>query len=135
MSISLETAEILIRTARLKAEEIGVLVSIAVVDESGYLVSFARMNGGRWVNVDLGIAKAAGAAAFKVDSSVMMGVFEKIPMFFDQMVATMKGRIILDHGSVVIRDQSGQVIGALAISGATADEDEVIAAAALQAIA
>lgn len=135
MALSSSIADAAIQAAKSKAAEMGVAVSIAVVDDGGYLVSFARMDGGRWVNVDIAIAKAAGAAAFKVDSNVMVGVFEHIPMFFEQMIATTKGRIILDHGSVVIRDGAGQVIGALAISGATGEQDEVIARAALEAIA
>ena len=45
--LSLSDAEILIEGAKRKADEIGVPMCIAVVDESGNLIAFERMDGGK----------------------------------------------------------------------------------------
>ncbi len=45
--VSLDDARVLISGARAKAEEIGVPMCIAVTDESGQLVAFERMDGGK----------------------------------------------------------------------------------------
>ena len=45
--LSIEDAKILIDGARAKAIEIDIPMCIAVVDESGQLIAFERMNGGK----------------------------------------------------------------------------------------
>ncbi|MBB3355206.1 uncharacterized protein GlcG (DUF336 family) [Rhizobium sp. BK049] len=45
--LSLADARILIEGARGRAEEIGVPMCIAVTDESGQLIAFERMDGGK----------------------------------------------------------------------------------------
>lgn len=135
MPLTLEHAEAIIAGAKAKAVELDRACSIAVVDDGGYLVAFARLNGGRWVNVDIAIAKAVGAAAFRRDARDLYGMIEHNPSFFQQMLNTTRGRIIIDVGSVVITDGDGQVIGAVAASGASAEEDEVIVKAGLDAAA
>jgi uncharacterized protein GlcG (DUF336 family) len=133
MPLTLEHAQAIITGAKAKAEELGRSCSIAIVDDGGYLVAFARLNGGRWVNVDIAIAKATGAAAFRTDASNLYGMIEHNPTFFQQMLNTTRGRVIIDIGSLVIRDSAGNVVGAVAASGASAEEDEVIVKAGLDA--
>ena len=45
--LSIKDAKILIDVARAKAIEIDIPMCIAVVDESGQLIAFERMNGGK----------------------------------------------------------------------------------------
>ena len=45
--LSIEDAKLLIDGARPKAIEIDIPMCIAVVDESGQLIAFERMNGGK----------------------------------------------------------------------------------------
>ena len=135
MSLSLQVAEHIVAGAKAKAAEIGLPVSIAVVDDGGYLVAFARTDGGRWINVDIAIAKAVGAAAFRTDASNLGGLLTGNPQFVQQLLHTTAGRLMIDIGSVVILDVDGGVIGAVAVSGASAEQDEVIARAGLAAAA
>ena len=57
-------ARILIEGARIKAEEIGIPMCIAVSDDSGNLIAFERMDGGKAHSINLAQDKAftAGAA-------------------------------------------------------------------------
>ena len=62
--LSIEDSRILIEGARAKAEEIGVPMCIAVTDDSGNLIAFERMNGGKAHSIKVAQDKAftAGAA-------------------------------------------------------------------------
>ena len=62
--LCIEDARILITGARQKAAQIGVPMCIAVTDDSGNLIAFERMNGGKAHSVHVSIDKAytAGSA-------------------------------------------------------------------------
>ena len=62
--LSIEDSRILIEGARAKAEEIGVPMCIAVSDDSGNLIAFERMNGGKAHSIKVAQDKAftTGAA-------------------------------------------------------------------------
>tara|TARA_B100001741_G_scaffold111930_1_gene91946 strand:+ start:76 stop:501 length:426 start_codon:yes stop_codon:yes gene_type:complete len=62
--LCIEDAQILIEGARQKAAQIGVPMCIAVTDDSGNLIAFERMNGGKAHSVHVSIDKAytAGSA-------------------------------------------------------------------------
>lgn len=63
--LSLDDARILIAGARAKAEEIGVPMCIAVTDESGQLIAFERMDGGKITSTIIAQDKAYTAAGAK----------------------------------------------------------------------
>ena len=62
--LCIEDARILIEGAQQKAAQIGVPMCIAVTDDSGNLIAFERMNGGKAHSVHVSIDKAytAGSA-------------------------------------------------------------------------
>ena len=62
--LSIEDARLLIEGARKKAEQIEVPMCIAVTDDSGNLVAFERMDGGKAHSVHVAVDKAytAGSA-------------------------------------------------------------------------
>ena len=62
--LSIEDARTLIEGARKKADEIGVPMCIAITDDSGNLIAFERMNGGKAHSIHVATDKAftAGAA-------------------------------------------------------------------------
>ena len=62
--LSIEDAGILIDGAREKAKEIGVPMCIAVTDDSGNIIAFERMDGGKAHSIEVAQDKAftAGAA-------------------------------------------------------------------------
>ena len=61
--LSISDAEFLIKGARIKADEIKVPMCISVVDESGNLIAFERMNGGKITSITVSQDKAFTAAA------------------------------------------------------------------------
>src|SRR5210317_58363 len=61
--LSLADAQLLIEGAKAKAEEIGVPMCISVTDESGNLIAFDRMDGGKVHSITLSQDKAFTAAS------------------------------------------------------------------------
>ena len=60
--LSLEGARAVLAAAEHRAVEIGVPMDIAVVDDGGHLLAFARMDGAKLSSVDIALAKAHCAA-------------------------------------------------------------------------
>lgn len=60
--LDLDDAGILIAGARSKADAIGVPMCIAITDESGNLIAFERMDGGKTTSITIAIDKAFTAA-------------------------------------------------------------------------
>ena len=61
--LDLDDARLLIEGAARKADEIGIPMCIAVTDESGNLIAFERMNGGKITSITVAQDKAYTAAA------------------------------------------------------------------------
>ncbi len=60
--LTLEGAEAILDAAKAQAARIGVPMNIAVVDDGGYLLAFARMDGAKPASIDIAINKAHAAA-------------------------------------------------------------------------
>ena len=61
--LDIADARVLIAGARARAEEIGVPMCIAITDESGQLVAFERMDGGKVTSTTIAIDKSFTASA------------------------------------------------------------------------
>lgn len=119
-------AQIAITVGCETATRAGWAVAIAVVDDSGFPVMLARMDGASPVSVDTAIEKARSAALTGLETRVLEDIIRERPG-----VATMK-RVAVE-GGVPIR-WSGQRVGGIGVSGVLSDQDAVIANAALEAL-
>jgi uncharacterized protein GlcG (DUF336 family) len=119
----------LIAAAIEKSEEIGVAMCIAVVDESGYLVAFDRMDGAKITSVSIAVDKAFTAAGARNPTSFYGKVSQPTEASWG-INQTNGGRFNVIAGGVpVVVD--GVVIGGIGLSGGTASQDEVVAEAAV----
>ncbi|MFP7654725.1 GlcG/HbpS family heme-binding protein [Chryseobacterium proteolyticum] len=108
-----------------KAETLGIPVSIAVVDTGGHLVSFARLDSVYGV-IDFAIKKARTAVMFGVDTEVMGTIIAGTDIHGYGMLNS-NGGLLTIAGGVVIRNEKGNIIGAIASSGGTVEQDREIA--------
>ncbi len=128
LKLTVEGAMKLLNAAIAKAHEIGVSECISVVDTGGHLLAFARMNGAFVQSIDSSLMKAMTAASYgEPTGNIAAGVDIKLA------IATQGKRINLPGGLPVIVD--GHVIGAIGVGSGTGEQDRVVAAAALHAIA
>lgn len=130
-SVSLAAAQAMIAAAIARAGEIGVAMAVAVVDESGVLKAFARMDGNSLASVDIVLAKAYTAAAFRAPTHVLAERNQSDPARLASL--TSLPRVTLLGGGLPVT-QSGVVIGGIGVGGGSPQQDIEVAQAALMAL-
>ena len=108
-------------------------LSIAVLDAGGHLVAFKREDKSGILRFDIAFGKAWGALGMGFGSRTLAERAANTPQFFTMLAAASGGRIVSNPGGVLIRDADGDIIGAVGISGDTADNDETCAVAGIEA--
>ena len=108
-------------------------LTVAVLDAGGHLVAFKREDKSGILRFDIAFGKAWGALGMGFGSRTLAERAANTPQFFTMLAAASQGRIVTNPGGVLIRNSSGDVIGAVGISGDTSDRDEVCAIAGVEA--
>jgi len=130
--LGVEDAEQLLAGARARAAEIGVPMCIAVVDESGTLISFLREDGAKITSVPLAIDKAFTAAGARNHTSFYGGVSHPDGPAWG-IAHSNDGRFSPIGGGVHVLED-GVVVGGIGISGGTAHQDVDVALAAVESL-
>jgi uncharacterized protein GlcG (DUF336 family) len=108
-------------------------MSVAVLDAGGHLVAFKREDKSAILRYEIAHGKAWGALGMGFGSRTLFERAAKTPQFFNALYAVSGGRMVTNPGGVLIRDAGGDIIGAVGISGDTADNDEACAVAGIKA--
>ena len=117
----------MIAAARAEAERAGWLVSIAVVDESGILVAFERMDGANPQSADICRGKAWTAAVTRLATKTLEDVVKDRPA-----TLAFEGRVPVQGGLPI--KVGADCIGGIGVSGAASKDDEQVAHAGLAAL-
>lgn len=127
--LSLEDARTILAGARAKAEEIGVPMCIAVTDESGQMIAFERMDGGKLTSTTIAQDKAFTAAGAK-RTTESYGVASQPGKPAYGINSAIGGRLLVVAGGIpVVVD--GEVVGAVGVSSGTPDQDSLCAQAGI----
>jgi uncharacterized protein GlcG (DUF336 family) len=133
-SLRLDEATAIVDAAFAFARERSLLpLAVAVLDAGGATVTLVRQDGASVMRTEIAHAKAWGALAMGLPSR---GIAERLrdhPGFVNALAAISQGRFAPVPGGVLILDADDVAIGAVGISGDTADQDEVCAIAAIVA--
>ncbi len=133
MPVSLEEALNAVAAAHQKAAELGVRVSVAVLDEGGLPVAFGRMDGAMALSAQIAEGKAIGAALLARDGDAVLTIAEQRAVFFQAIAGMARVQIVPGPGSLAIK-RGGACVGAIGVSGAKPEEDLECARAGLAAI-
>ena len=128
--LSIEDAQILLAGAKAKADEIGVPMCISITDDSGNLVAFERMNGGKAHSIQVSMDKAftAGSArkatheynAVNTPGSLAFGIHTEC-----------SGRISTVGGGLPVQ-VGDDFVGGIGVSSGTPQQDMDVAQAGLE---
>jgi glc operon protein GlcG len=99
---------------------------IAIADDAGRLLMFERMEGAPAISVEIAPGKARTAALFARSSALLEEAIKTRPALGTT------GHLLLQGGLPIMA--GGIVIGSVGVSGATSQQDEQVAAAAVAAI-
>jgi uncharacterized protein GlcG (DUF336 family) len=128
--LSLEEAKILIEGAAIKAREIKVPMCIAVTDESGHLVTFDRMDGGKVSSISIAIDKAFTGAVARRGTHIYNELCVPGKPTFGIHV-TNDGHFSVIGGGLPVF-VNGEIVGGVGVSSGSAEQDQVCAEAAIE---
>jgi glc operon protein GlcG len=125
LSVSVEDAKKAAAPAMAEARKNNWLMAVAIVDTSGNLVYYEKMDGTQLASANISVEKARSAAQFKRPTKLLQ----------DQVAAGGDGlRILGLPGAVPVEGgiplvSGGKIIGAIGVSGGTSSQDGQCAAA------
>ena len=126
--IGLEAAQALVDRAVEAGRARGFRLAIAVVEPSGELVAFGRMDDVQYGSINVAQAKARSAARFRASSA---SAEERLAAGRIALLA-IDGIVPVAGGVPILVD--GKVVGAIGVSGASSAQDDEVARAAIAAV-
>lgn len=110
-----------------EASTLGIAVCIAVTDNAGHLLHFVRMDGAPLLSSSIAQDKAYSVAAFNgLPTDAWWGLIEKDAALVHGIVKTDR-LIVFGGGRPCLVD--GELVGAVGVSGGSADQDVAVATA------
>ena len=123
-------AQAIVTRAHAKAAELGISITVAVVDDGGHLVARGRRDGAPAISPQVAEAKAVGAAMLHRDGQSLADLAKERPGFFSVVDRLVRVPIVPGLGSALIK-RDGRVSGAVGVSGGRPDQDLECAEAGL----
>lgn len=131
MGLTLAAARRIVAAVLAEAAAMGVPLSAAVVDDGDRLIAFERMDGADLVSVELARDKAFTALVNRMPTGDLGPVVQPGTEFYgyDSVAG---GRMIVFAGGVPL-ERGGVLVGALGVSGGSAEQDQRAADAGVRA--
>jgi uncharacterized protein GlcG (DUF336 family) len=130
-SVTLDAAQAVVDAARAKADEIGVPMNIAVVNDGNNLTAFARMDGAWLGSIDIAQNKAYTARSFDMSTKDLAPLCQPNQPLFG-IHASNQGRLIIFAGGIPLTS-GDDVVGAIGVSGGSVEQDHEVAEAGVAA--
>lgn len=134
--LNLKGAELVLSAAQAKAVEMKLALNIAIVDDGGHLITFARMDGARPASVPTALTKATAAATFRQATGPLPANGEPnllLSLGVPAAAAASGGKMTTLKGGVPIV-VDGQVIGAVGVGGGSGEQDAEVAQAGVNSL-
>lgn len=125
--ITADDANKIVAAATAEARKNNWNVTIAVVDDGGFLVHLERLDGAPAQSATIATAKAWTAAATRTPTKVLEDIVKERPA-----TAAFPGRVAVQGGLPIMHQ--GECVGAVGVSGVKSHEDEQVARAGLEAL-
>jgi uncharacterized protein GlcG (DUF336 family) len=119
MSLTYAAAQSLVASAMAQAESVGLIVSVAVTDESGFLKAFGRADGASPHTVEVAQGKAYAVTFMGRTSAEARDLAEARPQFFDAVKGLGARTVIPSPGGIPVPG------GAIGVSGAADPQQDV----------
>jgi len=130
--IDLGQAQAVVAAALKKAEQIATLMNVTVIDSGGNLKAFARMDGAWLGSIDISAKKARTARFFDMESGAIGNLSQPGGPLYNIEVSN--GGLITFPGGVPLKNASGEIVGAIGVSGSTVENDHTVAVAGAGAL-
>jgi uncharacterized protein GlcG (DUF336 family) len=128
MTITLEAAERAIGAGRQQASKLGIAASLVVCDAAGHIKAFSRMDRAWLGSIDVALRKAKTSVLFEAETQALWEVCK--PDAQAHGLESSNDGLITFAGGIPLRSSSGELLGAVGVSGGQVAQDYEVAQAA-----
>lgn len=133
-ALTLDTARAILDAALAKIAAMKLKpMAVVVLDARGCIRAAVTQDGASLMRHEVAHGKAYGALAMGLGSRALFKRAGEQPFFIDAVNTMARGALIPVPGGVLIKNASGETIGAVGISGDTSDNDEACCIAGIEA--
>lgn len=129
--LDISDARVIIAGACARAGEIGVPMCIAITDESGNLIAFERMDGGKVTSITIAIDKSFTASGAK-KATHEYGQASQPGGAAYGIASAISGRLMVVAGGLPVA-VNGEVVGGIGVSSGTPAQDQDVAQSGIDA--
>jgi uncharacterized protein GlcG (DUF336 family) len=108
-------------------------LSVLVVEPGCKVKAFQKEDGSSMIRFEMAFGKAYAALAMGRSSKLVKIRAEEKPIFMRYLITASDDQIFPEGGGLQIRNEAGDVIGAVGVTGDTEDQDEELAAHGIHA--
>jgi glc operon protein GlcG len=131
--LTLEGARAILAAAENKARGINVAQNIALVDEGGHLLVFARMDGAKLSSVEVALTKGRAAALRRSPTGPSPSSAEPSVFLSLGLPLASGGKLTCIRGGLPLM-VDGQCVGGIGVSAGSEEEDVQVAQAGVEAL-
>src|SRR5215469_15549321 len=133
-ALTLDQANRIIDAILRRAAEINCRpLSVIVVEPGCKVKAFQKEDGSSMIRFEMAYGKAYAALALGRSSKLVRIRNEEKPVFMRYLLSATDDKIFPEGGGMLIRDASGNVVGAVGVTGDTEDRDEELAVHGIRA--
>jgi uncharacterized protein GlcG (DUF336 family) len=98
-----------------------------VLDAGGRVKAFQKQDGASLLRFEIAYGKAFGALSLNRSSRQVLAKAKEKPAFMQSLAELADGPLFLEAGGQLIRDPSGEIVGALGVTGDVNEVDDLCA--------
>jgi glc operon protein GlcG len=133
MPLKIDEVNKVLAAAHKKAADLGIRITVCVVDEGGFVQGTSRMDGAPPMSPQVAEAKASGCAYTMRDGGTLAQVYAERPGFFAVVKELARMPLVPGLGSSLIK-RGDAVLGAVGASGGKPEQDLECCTAGLAAL-
>jgi uncharacterized protein GlcG (DUF336 family) len=127
-SLPLDVCNLIVDKALEKGRQSGFApLTVVVLDAGGHIKVLKREDGCSLLRPEIAMGKAWGVLGMGFGGRELARRASKLPVFFGVLSDVSRGRMVPVAGGVLVRSTSGEIAGAVGISGDTSENDEICA--------
>jgi uncharacterized protein GlcG (DUF336 family) len=108
-------------------------LTAVLLDAGGRLKAALKQDGCAMLRFEVAYGKAYAALSMGRPSRMVLQKQREKPVFMENLIALADGPMFLEAGGQLIRDPSGEVVGAIGVTGDAGEMDDVCAIAGIHA--
>jgi uncharacterized protein GlcG (DUF336 family) len=132
--ISLSNAKTIIEHTFQKGAELGLKpLSVIVLDAGGHVLAFERQDGSAPGRFPIAHGKAYGSVMLGIGGTAQMARAEQQAYFMAAINGVYGGSVVPVPGGVLVRDETGKVMGAVGVTGDASEKDALAGLTGIEA--